>query len=214
MNGKRLLLISAIVLFVLFMLSGFGSLANQGDKLGQDPSRPSRQARGEENESSAAPREFDDQEDPDLPSKFQRQIDKESYLRARDEYVGMKRGFESGYPFDPRARQDAIQQMDRQEKNRRIESLVNGNLTPPVTIAAGAWTPLGPSPLPNGVGSNPVSGRVTSVVVDPTNSSKVYLGTAQGGVWRSLDGGSTWTAIFDSAQSLAIGALALAPSNP
>jgi hypothetical protein len=50
--------------------------------------------------------------------------------------------------------------------------------------------------------------------VDPTNSNKIYLGTAQGGVWRSTDGGTTWTAIFDTAQSLAIGALALAPSSP
>src|SRR5262249_35028124 len=49
---------------------------------------------------------------------------------------------------------------------------------------------------------------------DPTNSNKIYLGTAQGGVWRSLNGGATWTTIFDTAQSLAIGALALAPSDP
>jgi hypothetical protein len=55
---------------------------------------------------------------------------------------------------------------------------------------------------------------VTAVVVDPTNSSKVYLGTAQGGVWRSLDGGTTWVSIFDNADSLAIGALAVAPSSP
>src|SRR6185503_14922089 len=46
------------------------------------------------------------------------------------------------------------------------------------------------------------------------NSNKVYLGTAQGGVWRSLDGGTTWASIFDAAQSLSIGALALAPSDP
>src|SRR5262249_45289696 len=59
-----------------------------------------------------------------------------------------------------------------------------------------------------------VSGRVTAVVVDPNNANNVYLGTAQGGVWRSLNGGTTWEAIFDDAQSLAIGALALALSDP
>src|SRR5256885_578842 len=91
--------------------------------------------------------------------------------------------------------------------------MINGSLTPPVTTDA-AWTALGPSPLPNGGGTIPVSGRVTTVVVDPTNPNKVYLGEAQGGVWRSLDGGATWVSIFDSAQSQAIGALALAPSDP
>src|SRR5262249_862413 len=45
-------------------------------------------------------------------------------------------------------------------------------------------------------------------------SQTVYLGTAQGGVWRSLDGGTTWTSIFYNAQTQAIGALAVAPSNP
>src|SRR5262249_53607277 len=34
------------------------------------------------------------------------------------------------------------------------------------------------------------------------------------GVYRTLDGGATWTPIFDQAASLAIGALALAPSDP
>src|SRR4029077_18652356 len=91
----------------------------------------------------------------------------------------------------------------------------NGSLTPTISVTA-AWTPIGPSPLPilSGGGTFLFSGRVTCVVVDPTSPSKVYLGTAQGGVWRSLDGGATWTSIFDSAQSLAIGALALAPSDP
>ena len=39
------------------------------------------------------------------------------------------------------------------------------------------------------------------------------MGTAQGGVYRSLDGGTNWVQIFDGATTSAIGALALAPSN-
>ena len=81
-------------------------------------------------------------------------------------------------------------------------------------MALPTWTAIGPAPLPNGSGNQRVTGRVTSVVVDPTNSNKVYLGTAQGGVWRSLDGGANWVNIFDDALSLAVGSLALAPSNP
>src|SRR5260370_15927328 len=170
--------------------------------------------KSEQGESGAVPQgEMDEQDDPDLPSKFRGKIDKEAYLRARDEYIGLKRGYEAGRPFDPLARGRAIQQMERQEKGRLIESMINGSLTPPVTTDA-AWTPLGPSPLPiNSLGAGPFSGRVTAVVVDPTNPNKVYLGAAQGGVWRSIDGGVTWVPIFDSAQSLAIGALALAPDH-
>src|SRR5262249_9557321 len=49
--------------------------------------------------------------------------------------------------------------------------------------------------------------------VDPATDQTVYVGTAQGGVYRSLDGGNTWTPLMDSAQSLAIGVLALDPQN-
>src|ERR1043166_7086199 len=149
--------------------------------------------------------------DADL-GKWAHRIDRDEYLRARDEYIGLKRGFEKGRPFNPELRREAIDQMERQEKGRRLESIMNGAATP--AAAGGSWTPIGPAPLPNGVGSSPTSGRVTSIAVDPTNANKVYLGTAQGGVWRSLDGGVNWTAIFDTADSLAIGALPLAPSNP
>ena len=62
--------------------------------------------------------------------------------------------------------------------------------------------------------SNSVSGRVTAIAVHPTDPNKIYVGTAQGGVYRSLDGGMSWTAISDGALSLAIGAVAIAPSNP
>ena len=73
-----------------------------------------------------------------------------------------------------------------------------------------------PSPLDSTTGINGTvflnSEVEPQIAVDPTNSSKVYLGTAQGGVWRSLDGGTTWAAIFDGPNVLsqAIGALALA----
>jgi len=53
-----------------------------------------------------------------------------------------------------------------------------------------------------------------AIAVHPANPHIVYVGAAQGGVYRSLDGGLNWTPIFDNAMSLAIGSLALAPSNP
>jgi hypothetical protein len=79
------------------------------------------------------------------------------------------------------------------------------------------WTPIGPAPIPNGQTQAPasaVSGRTISIAVHPTNPNLIYVGTAQGGIYRTSDGGVNWTPIFDSAMSLAIGALALAPSDP
>src|ERR1700730_4013078 len=80
------------------------------------------------------------------------------------------------------------------------------------------WTWLGPAPIPNGQTTTQlqsVSGRVTTIAVHPTNENIAYVGTAQGGVYRTLDGGSTWTQLLDdNTATLAIGSLTLAPSDP
>jgi len=79
------------------------------------------------------------------------------------------------------------------------------------------WTPIGPAPIPNGqtqLVSTPVSGRTTAIAVHPANPNIVYVGVAQGGVYRTTDGGLNWTPIFDAAASLAIGSIAIAPSQP
>src|SRR5207253_8723269 len=41
-----------------------------------------------------------------------------------------------------------------------------------------------------------------------------YVGTAQGGVWRTTNGGRSWTPLMDSAQTLAIGAVTIDPVTP
>src|SRR5580765_4823101 len=149
--------------------------------------------------------------DPDLPPRLRGTIDKEDYLQLRDEHVARLRGIEPGAVLDPSPRTLAIQQLERQLSDQERRHSIDGVVVP-------AWTPLGPSPLPNGQtqqfpATTATSGRATAIVVDPANSNLVYLGTAQGGVWRTTNGGATWTPIFDTAQSLAIGALALAPSD-
>jgi hypothetical protein len=100
-----------------------------------------------------------------------------------------------------------------------------GGVNQPGAIVTGpAWTALGPHPLPNGqtIPANangisltqaPVSGRLTAVVIDPTDPNIAYIGAAQGGLYRTLDGGVTWTQLLDNALSLAVGSLALDPTD-
>ncbi len=85
-----------------------------------------------------------------------------------------------------------------------------------------AWTSLGPAPIGQGqtfgTPRGAVSGRVSTVVLDPryngASNQTVYIGAAQGGVWRSRDNGSTWTPLTDDQPSLAMGAIAIDPINP
>jgi hypothetical protein len=88
--------------------------------------------------------------------------------------------------------------------------------------SSGSWTPIGPTQIPGGqtdttVGPRTtVSGRVSAIAVDPTNSDVVYAGGAQGGVWKSTDATSAsphWTPLTDSQPSLAVGAIAIDPAD-
>jgi photosystem II stability/assembly factor-like uncharacterized protein len=73
------------------------------------------------------------------------------------------------------------------------------------------WTPIGPSQI----STNPTtSGRINTIAVDPTNTNIIYIGAATGGVWKSMDGGNTWTPLTDTQCSVAMGSIAIDPSNP
>ena len=83
----------------------------------------------------------------------------------------------------------------------------------------GQWTLIGPQPLigPDGksmTGTMLHSGWINAVAVDPQNANVAYLGAVGGGVWKTTDGGQTWTPLTDNQPSLEIGALALDPTNP
>jgi photosystem II stability/assembly factor-like uncharacterized protein len=87
---------------------------------------------------------------------------------------------------------------------------------PPLAAAANAWTALGPAPIDNGQvpGGNPVSGRVSGLATDPTNPNIIYMAAAGGGVWKTTNGGTTWVPLTDQQETLFMGAIAVAPSNP
>jgi photosystem II stability/assembly factor-like uncharacterized protein len=58
------------------------------------------------------------------------------------------------------------------------------------------------------------AGRIASVAGIPGDTSTYYLGSASGGLWKSTDSGATFVPIFDNEPVAAIGALAVAPSDP
>jgi photosystem II stability/assembly factor-like uncharacterized protein len=85
----------------------------------------------------------------------------------------------------------------------------------PALLAAESWQPLGPdgmNMLDWDMGR--VIGRVTALAVDPVDESHLFLGAAAGGVWRSHDGGESWTQLFDTIGTESIGSILLEAGNP
>jgi len=75
--------------------------------------------------------------------------------------------------------------------------------TPPGGPGTVNWVGLGPTKVDGGQAGAThavVSGRVTSIAVGP-GGSRAYVGTANGGVWRTEDGGTTWSALDEFANT-------------
>ena len=57
-------------------------------------------------------------------------------------------------------------------------------------------------------------GRIVDIATDPANSSTIYVASATGGLWKSLNQGTSWKVVFDGEASVSIGDIAIAPSKP
>lgn len=76
------------------------------------------------------------------------------------------------------------------------------------------WINIGPAPIQGSFVGGPASGRVASIAVDPTDSNHWLVGASDGGVWATFNAGLSWTPLTDDQPSLAMGAVAFAPSSP
>ncbi|HEY1380776.1 MAG TPA: SdrD B-like domain-containing protein [Gemmataceae bacterium] len=66
------------------------------------------------------------------------------------------------------------------------------------------WTQMGPSPIATGQapGSPPSTGRVDGIAVDPADPNVIYIAADSGGIWRTTDGGQTWSPRTDQQVTL------------
>lgn len=64
------------------------------------------------------------------------------------------------------------------------------------------------------IGPALTSGRVSDFAVHPDRDEVIYVAMASGGVWKTENGGTTWSPIFNHEGSYAIGVVALDPHDP
>jgi len=73
------------------------------------------------------------------------------------------------------------------------------------TIASLQWRSIGPVNM---------AGRITDVEGDPKNPKTFYVTGATGGVWKTINAGTTFIPLWDHGPIASVGDLAIAPSNP
>jgi hypothetical protein len=72
------------------------------------------------------------------------------------------------------------------------------------TNGISGWTALGPGNI---------GGRIRAIVIRPSNTSEILIGSASGGIWKSTNAGATWTPKLDNGTQLAIGCMVKDPNN-
>ena len=90
------------------------------------------------------------------------------------------------------------------ENTERTRTRPMGLKAPIAGISQSGWTALGPGNI---------GGRIRAIIFDPQNASKMWIGTAGGGVWKSSDGGTSWSPAGDFMGSLSVSALATPSGN-
>lgn len=55
--------------------------------------------------------------------------------------------------------------------------------------------------------------RVETIAIPPGNTGTIYVGTASGNLWKTVNNGLTWRPIFDHESTVAVGDVAVAPSD-
>ncbi len=71
--------------------------------------------------------------------------------------------------------------------------------------ALGHWEALGPGNI---------GGRTRTLVIHPAQPDIMYAGGVSGGVWKTTDGGQSWTPLADRIANIAVNSMAIHPENP
>ncbi|MCW5937362.1 MAG: hypothetical protein KIT11_08660 [Fimbriimonadaceae bacterium] len=74
-----------------------------------------------------------------------------------------------------------------------------------IALSPATWAYFGPGNI---------GGRIRAIIVHPTNTNVMWLGSVGGGIWKTTNSGGTWRAIDDFLPALGIGCMAIDPLNP
>lgn len=124
-------------------------------------------------------------------------------------------------------RGSGYKQFQRWLYERRFHTDENGNYISPKTdwdnytattqasfTQAGNWTELGPVTWNRTSSWNPGTGRVAAIGIHPANESIIYAGSPGGGLWKTVNGGTTWQPLTDNnALWMSFFAITIDPTN-
>lgn len=77
-----------------------------------------------------------------------------------------------------------------------------------------SWTDVSATTFDQGFGESPGNGRINVLAFHPSNPDVLFAGAPVGGLWKSIDGGGTWTCLTDAFASIGVSGIVVDPTNP
>lgn len=78
----------------------------------------------------------------------------------------------------------------------------------------GDWVEVGPIAKPNnGTGQPNGNGRLNTIAFHPSNVNTFWVGAPSGGLWKTSDGGLSWTSNTDNLPTLGVSSILIDPNN-
>ncbi|MCE9539601.1 MAG: hypothetical protein K8R85_10325, partial [Bacteroidetes bacterium] len=97
-----------------------------------------------------------------------------------------------------------------QKGNQELQNLISNHTNKSAMQAGGNWSPMGAFTVPaNGGGA----GRLSCIRFHPIDQNIIFVGAPSGGLWKTIDGGASWTTNTDALPTLGINDIAIDPTN-
>jgi photosystem II stability/assembly factor-like uncharacterized protein len=119
------------------------------------------------------------------------------------EWFVSQRAYPDGIPLD--AESKAVEYVQKRMIPELRQRQLAKNSASTLLGQTIAWTSRGPGNI---------GGRTRGLAVDPSNGNVIYAGSVSGGVWKTTNGGASWTPLMDSEINLNVSALVMKPGNP
>jgi photosystem II stability/assembly factor-like uncharacterized protein len=99
---------------------------------------------------------------------------------------------------------------------RAAQAVVEQKAAAAKTVTGSSWVPLGPNnyAVPGYPSWETGIGRINCIAFHPTIATTFWVGVAQGGVWKTVDDGLSWTPLTDDLPMLRISDICVNPANP
>ncbi|HEX5654294.1 MAG TPA: hypothetical protein VFX58_14530 [Chitinophagaceae bacterium] len=93
-------------------------------------------------------------------------------------------------------------------RNAEVLASLNGAF---IESTNASWAPVGPTSISNGLDD---LGRVVCIAFHPTLANTFYIGTPAGGLWKTTDGGASYTPLSDNLPGLGVASIVIHPASP